>query len=512
MSYIVPEPTLESIRIFGPNTLYSGNTNAYICMGYFSDDSGMQVFPLWSLSNFVAGVTITEDGCLTAANVVQTKVVGVQAVVESESGCITNWLDVSVLPPYLTLGNTTASMAKTEGQSSVTVRCSGSWTAEITTGADWLSLVNESGFGDGIIAFAATKNTDTKSRKGVITVRCGSVTASINIKQAAGDAVVYVTVTFDAQGGNANYTEHQYIVGEKYGTLPRPTRSGWKFGGWWTGANGAGSRVIASDTVVDSITHLLAYWMEMDVGGVLNDTLEWMEDAANPWTIDNSTGIDGTAMRTAPISDGGESMLAVNVEGPGTLMFYWKASSEELWDVLAMFDNDDYVREISGETDWEFVEYKIPDAGEHIIKWVYSKDDADGSGYDCAWIDSVIWMPDVKPGEIAKQDASGHAVPQAWLDQHSLTGTGNSLDFDSDGDGVTDWEEYVSGSDPNNPESKLIVSIEMNGSGKPMFRHMPNLGSLRTYVYEGKTNLTDAAWVTPTNSAHRFFRVKVNMK
>ena len=27
----------------------------------------------------------------------------------------------------------------------------------------------------------------------------------------------------------------------------------------------------------------------------------------------------------------------------------------------------------------------------------------------------------------------------------------------------------------------------------------------------GKTNLTDAAWVCPTNAAHRFFKVKVEM-
>ena len=31
------------------------------------------------------------------------------------------------------------------------------------------------------------------------------------------------------------------------------------------------------------------------------------------------------------------------------------------------------------------------------------------------------------------------------------------------------------------------------------------------YTVLGKTNLTDAAWVCPTNAAHRFFKVKVEM-
>ena len=31
------------------------------------------------------------------------------------------------------------------------------------------------------------------------------------------------------------------------------------------------------------------------------------------------------------------------------------------------------------------------------------------------------------------------------------------------------------------------------------------------YTILCKTNLTDAAWVCPTNAAHRFFKVKVEM-
>ncbi|MBQ4199175.1 MAG: hypothetical protein II649_04765 [Kiritimatiellae bacterium] len=48
-----------------------------------------------------------------------------------------------------------------------------------------------------------------------------------------------------------------------------------------------------------------------------------------------------------------------------------------------------------------------------------------------------------------------------------------------------------------------------------MFSHCtPNLninGEVRVYTIMGKTNLTDAAWLAPMNSAHRFFKVKVEM-
>ena len=34
-------------------------------------------------------------------------------------------------------------------------------------------------------------------------------------------------------------------------------------------------------------------------------------------------------------------------------------------------------------------------------------------------------------------------------------------------------------------------------------------GEVHMYTVLGKTNLTDAAWQSPTNSTHRFFKVKV---
>ena len=36
-------------------------------------------------------------------------------------------------------------------------------------------------------------------------------------------------------------------------------------------------------------------------------------------------------------------------------------------------------------------------------------------------------------------------------------------------------------------------------------------GEVQEYTILGKTNLTDKAWICPTNAAHRFFKVKVEM-
>ena len=41
-----------------------------------------------------------------------------------------------------------------------------------------------------------------------------------------------ITVTFDSQGGTIQQTSKKLLTGEKYGTLPTPTREGYRFLGW----------------------------------------------------------------------------------------------------------------------------------------------------------------------------------------------------------------------------------------------------------------------------------------
>jgi hypothetical protein len=45
----------------------------------------------------------------------------------------------------------------------------------------------------------------------------------------------------------------------------------------------------------------------------------------------------------------------------------------------------------------------------------------------------------------------------------------------------------------------------------PRVTWTPHLGAARLYMVEGKSALTNAAWLSPTNAATRFFRVKVSM-
>ena len=75
------------------------------------------------------------------------------------------------------------------------------------------------------------------------------------------------------------------------------------------------------------------------------------------------------------------------------------------------------------------------------------------------------------------------------------------------------WQDFVAGTNPTDANDFLRAMIAIS-NGMPCVSWTPNLNTneeVRVYMVMGKTNLTDSAWACPTNAAHRFFKVKVEM-
>ena len=77
------------------------------------------------------------------------------------------------------------------------------------------------------------------------------------------------------------------------------------------------------------------------------------------------------------------------------------------------------------------------------------------------------------------------------------------------------WQKWVAGTNPTNTVSVFTAKIDMR-DGVPVVTWDPDLNengakSERLYKVYGKENLTDAEWVYPTDSLHRFFKVTVEM-
>jgi hypothetical protein len=129
---------------------------------------------------------------------------------------------------------------------------------------------------------------------------------------------------------------------------------------------------------------------DRSVGAAVNNTaLTWTMGGNANWFGQSSVSYDGTdAAQSGAIEDSQSSWVQTTVTGPGLLSFYWKVSSELLYDYLTFYIDDVEQFAITGEIDWEQRSVKVP-SGAHTLKWVYSKDDDYSLGSDSGWLDKV---------------------------------------------------------------------------------------------------------------------------
>ncbi len=126
----------------------------------------------------------------------------------------------------------------------------------------------------------------------------------------------------------------------------------------------------------------------------------WENDLVFPWTITGTTPFEGSFMaKSGSIGDSQDSELSltINTIADDSLSFYKKVSCEEpgwwgVYDYLEFFIDNVSQGQWGGEIDWSKEQYWLT-AGQHTLKWVYSKDNMVAGGEDCAWIDFIVFPP-----------------------------------------------------------------------------------------------------------------------
>jgi alpha-tubulin suppressor-like RCC1 family protein len=139
-----------------------------------------------------------------------------------------------------------------------------------------------------------------------------------------------------------------------------------------------------------------------NLGAALNATnLVWTTYSYNRkqqqgyglWFAENQVTHDGdAAAQSGAITNSEQSILQTTVTGPGTLMFWWKVSSEADYDFLNVYLDNSNAAAVSGEVDWQQRSLLIP-SGAHTLKWIYAKDISVSAGQDAGWLDQVAFMP-----------------------------------------------------------------------------------------------------------------------
>lgn len=147
-------------------------------------------------------------------------------------------------------------------------------------------------------------------------------------------------------------------------------------------------------------------------------------DASWYWTED-AAFVGGYAVRSGVIVDGKSSSLQTTVDGPCTVSFIWKVSSET-GDILSFAVDGVAKNQISGTASAIFVEqaYTIESHGNHTLTWTYVKNASGSSGLDCGWVDNVqyarIYAPSAPTGVSATSDSTA-GVTVSWTASAAAT-------------------------------------------------------------------------------------------
>ncbi len=256
--------------------------------------------------------------------------------------------------------------------------------------------------------------------------------------------------------------------------------------------------------VDDGLSHTTSRWEFVAVSiGVppLYPLPVAVDDTSRVWTVGGDSSWTGQIVRTHDGIDAGGSPALQDLEsawfettynGPGTVSFWWKVSSEAHFDWLFLYMDGELWRGITGEVDWQLVTIDLPEA-EHTLRWEYRKDKSLAAGRDQGFVDQIAWS--------SSAPQSGFA---GWLATNALTGV--AFDQLSPDDLIPYGFEYAFGLNPS--VSNDITLIGLTFVGGLLFVDTPRQDpATLPYVdltVQATTNLVTGPWylhLAPTNHA-----------
>ncbi len=122
---------------------------------------------------------------------------------------------------------------------------------------------------------------------------------------------------------------------------------------------------------------------------------DWQLEGTPVWKIVTSGGhSQPKCAKSGAIPDDGSTSLLItmNVFFNDSISFWRKVSSENNYDYLTFYIDDEQIEQWSGNQPWAKKQYPVTQ-GSHTFKWTYAKDGSTTSGNDCSWLDDIKFPP-----------------------------------------------------------------------------------------------------------------------
>ena len=215
---------------------------------------------------------------------------------------------------------------------------------------------------------------------------------------------------------------------------------------------------------------------------------DWTFSQTGSWTIVDGAGVEGSkcakSMNEGIANSDYNMTLTVNVLAAGELTFMYKVSSENNYDKLHFYMDNQEKGVWSGTVAWtEFTQAVT--VGQHTFKWSYTKDSSVNSGSDCAWVDNILFPPTnvitfIAPATDLEATVEGYNVNLTWTasaDADSyvvkrdgeVIGTTTATTFDDTVDNYGTYRYSVCAAKENGSMSapvSVFVIVEYDGVGE----------------------------------------------
>ena len=123
--------------------------------------------------------------------------------------------------------------------------------------------------------------------------------------------------------------------------------------------------------------------------------LDWQFEGPTNWEITTSRVYEGNyCAKSMYVYDNSSAEMSFDYDfvSDNEISFYAKVSSEDGYDFLSFYVDDECYGRWSGEMEWTLMKFDIPQ-GTHHLTWSYEKDQAVTGGFDCAWVDYIVLPP-----------------------------------------------------------------------------------------------------------------------
>ncbi|HOX55480.1 MAG TPA: hypothetical protein P5205_00900 [Candidatus Paceibacterota bacterium] len=122
----------------------------------------------------------------------------------------------------------------------------------------------------------------------------------------------------------------------------------------------------------------------------------WVTATSLPWFGQTNVSHDSVASgRSYFIGDSQQTSLSTTFNGPGTLSFWWRASSQANADMLSFLSyGGGYTNpaiQLSGETGWQQLNVLLG-GGPQTAVWSYTKNASQSAGLDAGFVDQVSYV------------------------------------------------------------------------------------------------------------------------